>query len=136
MKTVATRRHFIQSLSAAAMAASVSSFAQAPAKSYKIIGFTKPFQDLDHEQTADTVAQIGWDGIEIPVRPKGQIEPERAADELPKLIEALKKRGKEITVITTSITTADQPDAAPLLRAAVKLGIKRYRLGFFKYTEK
>ena len=45
---------------------------------FPLIGFSKPFQKLDPEQTAELVATVGWDGIECPVRAKGQIEPERA----------------------------------------------------------
>lgn len=127
------RRQFLTA-TALACAAPIA-FAQTQAR-YKIIGFTKPFQELDHEQCADTVAQIGWDGIECPVRPKGQIEPDSAADELPKLMEALKKRGKEITIVTTGITSASDKQTEPLLRTISKLGLKRYRLGSFKYTDK
>ncbi|HUS35537.1 MAG TPA: sugar phosphate isomerase/epimerase family protein [Verrucomicrobiae bacterium] len=124
------RRQF---LAATALAcATPLAFAQTNTR-YKIIGFTKPFQDLDHEQCADTVAEIGWDGIECPVRSKGQIELERAADELPKLIAALKKRGKEITLITTDIVKADA-SSQKLLRLAAQLGIKRYRLGALDYN--
>ena len=39
----------------------------------KIIGFSKPFQTDGPAETADIVAEVGWDGIECPVRPKGQI---------------------------------------------------------------
>jgi sugar phosphate isomerase/epimerase len=104
-----------------------------PPRRWPIIGFTKPFQHLSFAETADTVAQIGWDGIECPVRPKGQIEPRRAADDLPRLVEALHARGKELTLLTTAITSLKQPDAEPLLRTAAGLGIQRYRLGFWKY---
>src|ERR1043165_3695110 len=98
-----TRRTFLKTTAMAAIAsAAARSFSQTQPR-YKLIGFTKPFQDLRHEECADTVAQIGWDGVECPVRSKGQIEPERAADELPKLVAALKKRGKEFTVITTDV---------------------------------
>jgi sugar phosphate isomerase/epimerase len=99
----------------------------------RIIGFTKPFQNLNFEDTADTVAEVGWDGVECPVRPQGQIEPERAQDELPRMVEALRKRGKELAVMTTAITGVSQPYTEQLLRTAVKLGIRRYRLGFQKY---
>jgi len=134
-----TRRKFVTTTAAAAAAlvtASPSLFAQnTTEKRFKIIGFTKPFQKLNFEDTADTVAEIGWDGIECPVRPRGQgqIEPERAPDELPKLVEALKQRGKELTLMTTAITSVSQPHTEQLLRTAAKLGIRRYRLGFWKY---
>ena len=105
-----TRREFAAATAAAAVAsAGVSSglFAQGEGeKRFKIIGFTKPFQNLNFEETANTVGEIGWDGIECPVRPKGQIEPERAPDELPRLVEALKKRDRELTLMTTAITTS------------------------------
>lgn len=138
--TPLTRRSFI---TAAATAAAV--LAAAPShllaqgaaeKRFKIIGFTKPFQKLNFEDTADTVAEIGWDGVECPVRPsgQGQIEPERAPDELPRLVEALKNRGKELTLMTTAITSVSQPHTEQLLRTAAKLGIRRYRLGFWKYN--
>ena len=132
-----TRREFATATAAAAVASAAVSpglFAQGGGeKRFRIIGFTKPFQNLSFEDTADTVAEIGWDGIECPVRPKGQIEPERAPDELPKLVEALKRRGKELTLITTAITSVSPPHTEELLRTAAKLGIRRYRLGFLKY---
>jgi sugar phosphate isomerase/epimerase len=134
-----TRRDFVTTTATAAAALVTSSpslFAQdSSERRFKIIGFTKPFQRLNFEDTADTVAEIGWDGVECPVRPRGQgqIEPERAPDDLPKLVEALKKRGKELTLMTTAITGVSQPHTEQLLRTAAKLGIRRYRLGFWKY---
>ena len=68
-----------------------------PKSRFPIIGFTKPFANLNAEETADLVAEVGWDGIDCPVRSKaGQIAPERVEDELPKLVEALKKRGSPL----------------------------------------
>jgi sugar phosphate isomerase/epimerase len=130
-----TRRAFFKTITAAGIVAATSTpFAESPTR-YKIIGFTKPFQDLGPEECAAAVEQIGWDGIECPVRPKGQIEPERAADELPKLIGALKKRGKDLAVLTSGIMSVT-PEAERLLRLAHQLGIKRYRVGFINYTNK
>src|SRR5262245_14525971 len=100
---------------------------------YPLIGFSKPFQNFTAEQTADLVARVGWDGIECPVRAKGQIEPERAADELPRLTEALRRRKLDIYLLATDITSMKTPHAELVLRTAARLGIKRVRLGFFKY---
>jgi sugar phosphate isomerase/epimerase len=134
MNPIARREFLKTSAAAGALALIAAPAMSAETKIYKLIGFTKPFQSLNHEACADTVAQIGWDGIECPVRARGQIEPEKAEEELPKLIAALKKRGKEVTVITTDVKKADR-DSEKLLRLASKLGIKRYRLGFFDYDQ-
>lgn len=105
----------------------------APAKHYKIIGFSKPFRDFGPEQTADLVAEVGWDGIECPIRSRDtHIEPTRVEEDLPRMVEALQKRGKEVTLVTTDITKLN-PAAEKILRAMAKLGIKTYRLGFEKY---
>ncbi len=132
-----TRRQFVTrtALATAFTAASpLAAFAQATPR-FKIIAFSKPFAELSFDDTADLVADVGWDGIECPVRKKsGQIDPEEAEDDLPKMVEALKKRGKELTMVTTEITKID-PLAEKILRTAAKLGIKKYRLGFEKYTK-
>lgn len=130
-----SRRHFLATTAlAAAAAATPRAFAAADPR-FKIIAFSKPFADLSADETADLVAEIGWDGIECPVRSKsGQIAPERVEDDLPKMVEALKKRGKELTIVTTEITKID-PMAERILRTMSKLRIKKYRFGFTKYAK-
>jgi sugar phosphate isomerase/epimerase len=105
---------------------------QSPSRS-KIIAFSKPFQTATASETADIVAEIGWDGIECPVRSKGQIEPERVAEDLPRMVEALRKVGREVSLISTDIKAVD-PLAEKVLRTASRLGIRRYRLAFWKYS--
>ena len=72
---------------------------------------------------AETVAAIGWDGIECPVRAKGQVLPERVEEDLPKFVEALRKRGKAIHIITTDVKNVAQPLTQKVLHTAAKLGI-------------
>jgi len=133
-----TRRNFLRrsALVAAVTTCATSSAlgAESPAR-FPIIGFSKPFAHLSADETADLVAEVGWDGIDCPVRSKaGQIPPERVEEDLPRLVEALKKRGKELPLITTEITKVD-PLAEKVLRTAARLGIKKYRLGFVHYPK-
>src|SRR5689334_6238349 len=101
-----SRRNFLSTLALGGTAlAAPALFAQSAPK-YKIIAFSKPFQNLSADETADFVAEVGWDGIECPVRAKGQIEPARVEEELPKMVEAMKKRGKEVTIVTTDVKSA------------------------------
>jgi sugar phosphate isomerase/epimerase len=136
------RRRFLAGATGAATSAALgfdvvharsAAAADAPPR-WPIIAFSKPFTHLSFDETADLVAEVGWDGIECPVRNGNSthIKPERAAEDLPRMVDALRKRGKELSVITTSIV---KPDAAgeSLLRTAAALGIRRVRLGFLKY---
>lgn len=131
-----SRRDFIatSTLAAGALAFGAHAASAADAKRFPIIGFTKPFQKLSYDETADVVAQVGWEGIELPLRAKGQIEPERVEEELPKLHEALKKRGLSLSLVTTDIVNLSTPHAEKVLRTAKALGCTRYRLGFHRYT--
>jgi sugar phosphate isomerase/epimerase len=100
---------------------------------YPIIGFTKPFQKFTADQTADLVSRVGWDGIECPVRAKGQIEPEKVADDLPSFLEVMRRRKLEVSLVATDITSMKTPHAERVLRALARANIKRLRLGFFRY---
>lgn len=132
-----SRRQFVErtALAAALTAAAPLAALAKQEPRFKIIAFSKPFAHLNFEDTADFVADIGWDGIECGVRSKaGHIAPEKVGEDLPKMVEALKKRGKEIGIVTTEITKID-PLAEKVLRTMAKLGIRKYRLGFSKYTK-
>jgi sugar phosphate isomerase/epimerase len=132
------RREFLAktTLTAAALAFSAKNAGAAPetpsSDRFQLIAFDKPFQNAGFEQTADIIAEVGWHGIECPVRAKGQILPERVEEDLPKLVEALKKRGLAIYVLTSDIVAADAR-AEKVLRTAKALGIQRYRIGFSYY---
>lgn len=101
---------------------------------WKVIAFSKPFTNLGVEETADLVADVGWDGIECPVRKTStHIDPERVEEQLPKMVEALARRGREVSLITTDITSVT-PLAERVLRTAARLKIPRYRLGPIYYA--
>ena len=131
-----SRREFLThtATAAAALALGVNARGADAAPRFQIIGFTKPFQKLDYERTADVVAEVGWSGIELPLRANGQIKPEAVEEELPKMVDALKKRGLIVGQITTDIVNPQTPHAEKILRTAKALGIARYRLGFFRYS--
>src|SRR3954454_22181134 len=102
-----------------------------------ICAFIKYLLPLKYDELTDAIADAGFDGVEVTARQKETyIHPDRAADELPRLKEALAKRNLDITILTTDIVRHDEPHAESMLRAAASLGIKRYRLGFFRYDLK
>ncbi len=145
MKTdrLISRRRFLQRTTAATIvtatvptvlaSAAEPTAGQTPSK---FCAFDKPLQFLSYDETAGFLSELGFDGVEAAVRPGGHVLPERVEDDLPKYIEALKSRGLEMTVMTTAIGAADQPHAEKTLRTAAQLGVKLYRMDWWRYDLK
>ena len=100
---------------------------------YKICAFEKFLQDLSYDELADVIAELGFVGIEATVRRKGHVLPERVEEDLPKLVEALKKRDLEVTTMASDVLNPSQPLSEKVLSTAKSLGINSYRMGFYKY---
>lgn len=143
-----SRRQFISSLAAtaargvAAGAAAVSmtnlAIPRAMAQSddsgpNPICVFTKPFSSLSFDQLAESIAKLGFDGIEAPIRKGGHVENDRIQQDLPALVDALAKQNLKITVMTSDVNDPTSPTTETILRTASTLGIKRYRMKYFKY---
>jgi sugar phosphate isomerase/epimerase len=97
--------------------------------------FTEPFNTLSFDELAAAIAELGFHGIEAPVRQGGHIEPADAPQRLQELTRALAKRNLEITVMATDIHRADDPLTEKILRKAASLGIQRYRMKYLKYDD-
>lgn len=131
------RRHFIATAAAAVSslaAQQTTPAAAAPAKS-RILGFTKSFADLSLADSAALVEEVGWDGVDVTIRKTStHINIERAADDLPQFLEFLKKRGKDLCMVTTDILKITDKEEK-FLRMLAAAGIKKYRLGFQMYQK-
>jgi sugar phosphate isomerase/epimerase len=97
-----------------------------------IVVFSKVYQELNlgFDEAAAITAEAGLDGVDCPVRPKGEIAPERAAEDLPRYVAALRKMNLTMPLVTTAITSAASPHAEEILRTCSRLGVRSYRLGF------
>jgi L-ribulose-5-phosphate 3-epimerase len=103
---------------------------------FKISVFSKHLQWLDYTDMAKAVADIGFDGVDLTVRPQGHVLPENVERELPKAAEAVNKAGKKIYMLTTAIEDADDPVTEKILRTASSLGIRHYRTGWGHYDDR
>lgn len=95
--------------------------------------FEKPLQWMSFEQLAETVAEAGYDGVEATVRDGGHIAPSQVGEQLPRMVDALHRRGLKIHVMASSINDANDPMSEKVLRTAAGLGIPRYRVKYYKY---
>jgi sugar phosphate isomerase/epimerase len=102
---------------------------------FKISLFSKHLQWLGHDEMARVAAEMGFDGIDLTVRPQGHVLPENVERDLPKAMEAVKKAGMNIYMITTSIQDAGDQFADQILKTAGSLGIRHYRMGWLHYEK-
>lgn len=136
-----SRRNFlVQSATASALVAAVPFTLLAEDKPVKksilknkICAFEKPLHFLNNDELAQFIAELGFDGIEATLRPGGRVLPEKVEEDLPRLHEALAKRQLAITLFASSINSVESPHAEKTLRAAARLGVKKYRMDYFHY---
>lgn len=121
---------------AAAVAALKSSpLAQAQHGAPKVVLFSKHLGWTNYDELADLVGEIGFDGVDLTVRPGGHVLPERVQEDLPKATEAIRSAGLEVSMITTRIGNRETPHASDILATASELGIPFFRWGTFRYED-
>ncbi len=98
--------------------------------------FSKHLPDLGWADLAAATIDMGFDGIDLTVRPKGHVLPERVTEDLPRALAAIRAKGSTISMITTEVTSADQPTARTIFAAAGKAGIGLIKVGYWKYALK
>ena len=88
--------------------------------------FTKPWQSISTVELGNLVKDMGFDAIELPVRPGYQVEPENVAKGLPEAARQLADCGIEIASIagpTDEGTMAACAEAGvPIIRICVSIG--------------
>jgi len=138
-----TRRHFLKVAGTTAVAWNASRLLPGyettgpggEASMPPVAVFGKIFQELklDYEQSARTTAEAGLDGVDCAVRPKGEVLPEQATEQLPRYAEALARHKLRLLLMTTEIRGVDSPHAREILAAGKKLGVRDYRLGYWMH---
>lgn len=127
---IMNRRTFLMAGSAALAARQA---VKSAAPKAKICVFSKHLHFLQGDALAEAAATAGFDGVDLTVRAKGHVEPERVEAELPPLVKTLRGHGLEIPMITSGIVDADSPFAESVLRTLAGLGIRHYRWGGLFY---
>src|SRR5256885_2138505 len=84
--------------------------------------FSKHLQWLNWERMAATAAELGFDGVDVTVRNGGHVLPQRVKEDLPKVVEIVRKAGLDVPMITAEIVDADSPHAEDIVRTASGLG--------------
>lgn len=99
----------------------------------KVCIFSKHLQFLDYQSLGEQVAEMGFAGIDLTVRPGGHVEPKAVRNDLPKAVELIKKGGSNCVMLSTAIESANNPLDIDVLHAASEASIRYYRPNWYKY---
>jgi len=87
--------------------------------------FTKPWPDLSLDELGEKVAEMGFDGVELPVRPGYQVEPDNISTMLPIAAQTLKKHGVDLVSVAgpcdEATIRACGESGGPILRIMVRV---------------
>lgn len=133
--TPLTRRDFLKASAIAGAVATVPGLRaqNAVAKRNPIMLFTKHVHWLKPAEFAPLLRELGFDGVDLAVRPGGHVLPAEAESMLPGVVKTIRETGLTVPMMVTNITSADDPLTEKVLRAAAENGIRHYRLAYYSY---
>jgi L-ribulose-5-phosphate 3-epimerase len=95
--------------------------------------FSKHLQELDVPAAGQAIKGLGFDSVELTIRPSGHVLPERATEDLPGAVEALAAIGLTVPALVTDIKGKDAPYARKVCAAAAEVGATCLRNGAWPY---
>jgi hypothetical protein len=95
-------------------------------KSVYFAVFVKPWKKLAIAELARFIRQMGFEWIELPVRPGFPCEPETIEKTLPEAVRVLGEEGVQVLNITASLPLTDER----LYNGSLKAGVKMNRVIF------
>jgi sugar phosphate isomerase/epimerase len=88
---------------------------------------------VEYEAVGMVLRDLGFDGCDLAVVPGSHIPPEKAGSDLMRGIEAVSGVGLEVPIISTSVTSGNDPNGRQILGIAGFMGIPLFRPGYWKY---
>ena len=99
----------------------------------RYIMFTKHLQTMSVLDAGKTIKGLGFEGVELTVRPGGHILPENVDQELPRAVEQLREIGLATPALVVEIHNRQQPYAAAVCAAAARVGATELRTSSHRY---
>lgn len=99
----------------------------------KLMLFSKHLGALPLVEAGRVIVDLGFEGVDLTVRPRGHVLPENARSELVGAVKALEYMGLAVPLVTTGITAADDPYAEDIFSAAAEAGVPDLKLGYWHY---
>lgn len=99
------------------------------------IMFTKHLQSMSVAEAGKTIKSLGFDGVELTVRPGGHILPERVDEDLPRAVDELREIGLAVPALVVEIHNRGEEYSAAVCRAAGKVGATVLRTSSHRYRD-
>ena len=97
--------------------------------------FSKHLQFLNYKDMSEAAAEMGFNGLDLTVRPEGHVLPDRVSEDLPNAVEAMKKYGLNPRLMTTNVIDVQNKEHKSVLETASKSGFSHYRTAWLSYPE-
>lgn len=97
----------------------------------RLVMFSKMLHEFPAAEAARRIKALGFEGVDLTVRPGGHVLPERVGRDLPEAVAAIRDQGLTVPMISTAITSAAEANAEAIVAAAVHLDIRRLKLGYW-----
>lgn len=95
--------------------------------------FSKHLQSQSIEEAGKTIKSLGFDGVELTVRPGGHVLPDNAVEDLTRAVETLGAAGLDVPAIVVEIHNRRQEHSETVCRAAAKVGATVLRTSSARY---
>ena len=97
---------------------------------------SKFFHTLGVPELAEKARELGFDGIDVCVRPGHPGNLANVKTALPQAVTAWKAQGLVCPLATAPVTLTrpDAPEVEPLYAGCAAAGVPRLKIGFFPYT--
>ena len=97
--------------------------------------FIKHLQTLPLPEAGRAIKDLGFEGVDLTVRPNGAVTPEKVKQALPEATRVLHDWGLSVPLVTTEITSTSTPHATEILETAAASGIREAKLGYVPVKE-
>lgn len=94
--------------------------------------FSGCVQQLEYSDFPPIIKQLGFDGIDLTVRPGGHVEPRLSNVDMVRAIEEVRGHQMELPVITTALTSPYDPTVLPVIAIAGHTQVPLFIPGFFR----
>jgi sugar phosphate isomerase/epimerase len=101
----------------------------------RTIMFTKHLQSMSIGDAGRAIKALGFEGVELTVRPGGHVLPERVDEDLPRAVDELGELGLQVPALVVEIHDRQEAYSVAVCRAAGRVGARELRTSSARYRQ-